>query len=586
MILERGSRWQPKAFSFMGMAAGFVLGYVLGGVSAVRAVSNDSPQETLQAEQQQSPSQHTQDTRAILEALYDDTGIWTRSIKEAHTVRALLSFYDQLTLEAFEADQRAFENTNRRLSDEERRRRREIFEEQLFRTRGLRDLAVVQGGLSDDVLYFFLMASLYELRVVTPRPLLKLFAEDVMGPVSTDFYQAYGVLPETVLHFSDLEQDADPSLLEKKIVFGGKYGEVYNAQHLRDEEREKQKSQKKPPSPLMDSPILKSLLSFYDQLTLEAFEADQRAAEKERILEAQKRPLTDEVKRSRLEHFEEERRDMEALRRELLAQPPETKDELLLWVSRTLGTLRVVTPRPALKFLAEEVVEPLSGDLHRQWDILPEELNDYSDLNPKAQPISPTLSAPWRTSLGPIGTLRAWELTRTLVASGRYREPYRFFQDSGRPVKEVFHTPYHLREFSYLSPECKKRRDWLVYYFDELRKTGQKALIMELEQDVLDHFYNEGLVRLHYLALAIKRMYFYRDWKSFPEVNEDLSEACKKIIHDKGKRIRPYRAKDKDWFSEVITLEKPVFKYPSSAYSWMTPPLCIDAYTSFFNRFW
>lgn len=585
MAPAQESRWGREGFLFLGMAAGFVLGYILGGISTVGAAPDDKPKETLRAEQPQGPSRPTQDKWAILEALEDDTGVRVRSIEEAQVIRALFSFYDRLTLEAFEADQRAFESTNRKLSDEERRRRREIFEVQLLRMRDFKDGAIAQGDLSDYALHFFLMLSLYELRVVTPRPLLKLFAEDVMGPVSADFYQAYGVLPETVMHFSDLDQDADPSLLEKKIVFGGKYGEVYNAQRLRDEEREKQKVQKKPPSPLMESPVLKGLLSFYDRLTLEAFEADQRAAEKEGILEAQKRPLTDEVKRSRLEHFEEEKRDMEALRKELLAQPPKTKEELLLWVSRTLGTLRVVTPRPLLKFLAEEVMEPLSGDLHRQWGILPGELNDYSDLNLQMQPIGPTLDTPWRTFLGSIGTLRAWELTRTLVASGRYREPYRFFQDPRRSVREVFLTPYHLREFSYLPLECKKRRDWLVYYFDELRKAGQKELIGELEQDVLDHFYNEGLLRLHYLALAVKRMYFYRDWKSFPEVNEDLSEACKKIIHDKYKRITPYRAKDKAWFSEVITLEKPVFKYPSSD-SRVLPPLCSDEYSYFFNKLW
>ena len=102
---------------------------------------------------------------------------------------------------------------------------------------------------------------------------------------------------------------------------------------------------------------------------------------------------------------------------------------------------------------------------------------------------------------------------------------------------------------------------------------------------MLDYFYNEGLLRLHYLALAVKRMYFYRDWKSFPEVNEDLSEACKKIIYDKYKRITPYRAKDSAWFSEVITLEKPVFKYPSSD-SRVLPPLCSDEYSYFFNKLW
>ena len=68
----------------------FVLGYVLGGISAVGAVPGDSPKETLRKEQPQGPSRPTQDKQAILEALYDDMGMKASSIEVAQAIRVSL----------------------------------------------------------------------------------------------------------------------------------------------------------------------------------------------------------------------------------------------------------------------------------------------------------------------------------------------------------------------------------------------------------------------------------------------------------------------------------------------------------------
>ena len=65
-----------------------------------------------------------------MEALYEDTGMRTCSIEGTHAIRALLSFYDRLNLKTFENDQKAFESVHGRLPDEERRKRRKIFEEE------------------------------------------------------------------------------------------------------------------------------------------------------------------------------------------------------------------------------------------------------------------------------------------------------------------------------------------------------------------------------------------------------------------------------------------------------------------------
>ena len=198
MEKARESRWGRGGFLVLGMAMGFVL----GGVSAVGAVPGDSLKETPREERPHASPQPTQDKRAVLEALYEDTGMRTGSIEGTHAIRALLSFYDRLNLKALEDDQKAFEIVHGELPDVVRRKRRRIFEEERVRMLDLRDKTIAQGFLDGEVLCFFIKMHLDELRVVTPRPLLKLFAEDVMGPVSADFYRAYGVLPETVADLS------------------------------------------------------------------------------------------------------------------------------------------------------------------------------------------------------------------------------------------------------------------------------------------------------------------------------------------------------------------------------------------------
>ena len=104
MEKARESRWGRGGFLVLGMAMGFVLGYVLGGVSAVGAVPGDSLKEAPREERPQAPPQPTQDKRAVLEALYEDTGMRTGSIEGTHAIRALLSFYDRLNLKALEDD--------------------------------------------------------------------------------------------------------------------------------------------------------------------------------------------------------------------------------------------------------------------------------------------------------------------------------------------------------------------------------------------------------------------------------------------------------------------------------------------------
>ena len=101
-----------------------------------------------------------------------------RTVHGVHVIRALLSFYDRLNLKAFEDDQKAFESVHGELPDVVRRKRRRIFEEERVRMLKLRDEMIAQRTLGDWALLFFLMFHLDELRVATPRPLLKLFAEE------------------------------------------------------------------------------------------------------------------------------------------------------------------------------------------------------------------------------------------------------------------------------------------------------------------------------------------------------------------------------------------------------------------------
>ena len=190
MERTRKSPWGRGGFLILGMAMGFVLGYVLGGVSAVGAVSEDSQKETLRKERPHASPQPQNDGGKAIRDLYEDTGMGARTVNGVHVRRALLSFYYRLNLKAFEDDQKAFESMHGELPDEVRRKRRRIFEEERVRMLKLRDEMIEQRTLGDWALLFFLMLPLDELRVVTPRPLLKLFAEDVMGPVSADFYRA------------------------------------------------------------------------------------------------------------------------------------------------------------------------------------------------------------------------------------------------------------------------------------------------------------------------------------------------------------------------------------------------------------
>jgi len=509
------------------MATFFVLGYVLGGVSAVGAVPGDSPKETPREERPHAPPQPTQDKRAVLEALYEDTGMRTGSIKEAHAIRALLSFYDRLNLKALEDDQNAFESVHGRLPDEERRKRRRIFEEERVRMLDLRDKTIAQGFLDGEVLCFFIKMHLDELRVVTPRPLLKLFAEDVMGPVSADFYRAYGVLPETVANFSDLDQGADPSLLTKRIVFGGEYGESANA---RRPVREKEEKALFLP---VDFPPLRGLLSFYASLDIDTLEADQRK------FEAEFRALTKEEREHRLKGFEEERAEMEVLQRDLLERLPITYDTLSLWVSRTLGTLRAVTPRPLLTLLAEEVLEPLSMDILKGQHVGPDIFEGYSDLDcaRRSDASSSVMDARVVQDPGVLGELRAYERTRRLIASGQYREPYEFFRASyPRRGLASLYAPIFERDGPYLPPSAQRRREWLAFYFSELEKEGQKDVLKDVTKGATEYYYLMILRRLRLAVLLAKSL---RDqegngafigWNRGLEVIEILDKSCNKML--------------------------------------------------------
>ena len=527
MEKARESRWGRGGFWVLGMAMGFVLGYVLGGVSAVGAVPGDSPKEAPREERPHAPPQPTQDKRAVLEALYEDTGMRTGSIKEAHAIRALLSFYDRLNLKTFEDDQKAFESVQGRLPDEVRRKRRRIFEEERVRMLKLRDEMIAQRILGDWALLFFLMFHLDELRVVTPRPLLKLFAEDVMGPVSADFYRAYGVLPETVANFSDLDQGADPSLLMKRIVFGGEYGESANA---RRPVREKEEKALLLP---VDFPPLRGLLSFYASLDIDTLEADQRK------FEAEFRPLTGEEREHRLKGFEEERAEMEVLQRDLLERLPVTYDTLSLWVSRTLGTLRAVTPRPLLTLLAEEVLEPLSMDILKGQHVGPDIFEGYSDLDcaRRSDASSSVMDARVVQDPGVLGELRAYERTRRLIASGQYREPYEFFRASyPRRGLASLYAPIFERDRPYLPPSAQRRREWLAFYFSELEKEGQKDVLRDVTKEATEYYYLMILRRLRLAALLAKTLRSgekggaFFGWERGLKITEELDTLCREMM--------------------------------------------------------
>ena len=531
MEKARESRWGRGGFLVLGMAMGFVLGYVLGGVSAVGAVPGDSPKETPREERPHASPQPQEDGGYAIRDLYEDTGMGARTVHGVHVIRALLSFYDRLNLKAFEDDQKAFESVHGELPDVVRRKRRRIFEEERVRMLKLRDEMIAQRILGDWALLFFLMFHLDELRVVTPRPLLKLFAEDVMGPVSADFYRAYGVLPETVADFSDLDQGADPSLLTKRIVFGGEYGESMNA---RRPVREKEEKALLLP---VDFPPLRGLLSFYASLDIDTLEADQRK------FEAEFRALTGEEREHRLKGFEEERAEMEVLQRDLLERLPVTYDTLSLWVSRTLGTLRAVTPRPLLTLLAEEVLEPLSMDILKGQRVGPDIFKDYSDLDCCAReseifsPSAEILDTVVAQEPGALGELRAYERTRRLIASGQYREPYEFFRASyptqGGPVLS---RPIFYRDGPYLPLSAQRRREWLAFYFSELEKEGQKDVLRDVTKEATEYYYLMILRRLRLAALLAKTLRSgekggaFFGWERGLKITEELDTLCREMM--------------------------------------------------------
>ena len=452
----------------------------------------------------------------------------TGSIEGTHAIRALLSFYDRLNLKALEDDQKAFEIVHGELPDVVRRKRRRIFEEERVRMLDLRDKTIAQGFLDGEVLCFFIKMHLDELRVVTPRPLLKLFAEDVMGPVSADFYRAYGVLPETVADFSDLDQGADPSLLTKRIVFGGKYGELANARRPVGEKEEKALLLP------VDFPPLRGLLSFYASLDIDTLEADQRK------FEAEFRALTKEEREHRLKGFEEERAEMEVLQRDLLERLPVTYDTLSLWVSRTLGTLRAVTPRPLLKLLAEEVLEPLSMDILKGQHVGPDIFEGYSDLDccaRRSYASSAVMDARVVQEPGALGELRAYERTRRLIASGQYREPYEFFRASyPRRGLASLYAPIFERDRPYLPPSAQRRREWLAFYFSELEKEGQKDVLKDETKEATEYYYLMILRRLRLAVLLAKSLRgqegngAFIGWNRGLEVIEILDKLCNKML--------------------------------------------------------
>ena len=527
MERARESRWGRGGFLILGMAMFFVLGYVLGSISAVGAVPGDSLKETPREERPHASPQPQEDGGKAIRDLYEDSGMGARTVNGVHVIRALLSFYDRLNLKAFEDDQKAFESVHGRLPDEVRRKRLRIFEEERVRMLKLRDKMIAQRTLGDWALLFFLMFHLDELRVVTPRPLLKLFAEDVMGPVSADFYRAYGVLPETVANFSDLDQGADPSLLTKRIVFGGEYGESANA---RRPVREKEEKALLLP---VDFPPLRGLLSFYASLDIDTLEADQRK------FEAEFRPLTGEEREHRLKGFEEERAEMEVLQRDLLERLPVTYDTLSLWVSRTLGTLRAVTPRPLLKLLAEEVLEPLSMDILKGQHVGPDIFEGYSDLDcaRRSDASSSVMDARVVQDPGVLGELRAYERTRRLIASGQYREPYEFFRASyPRRGLASLYAPIFERDRPYLPPSAQRRREWLAFYFSELEKEGQKDVLKDVTKEATEYYYLMILRRLRLAVLLAKSLRgqegngAFIGWNRGLEVIEILDKSCNKML--------------------------------------------------------
>ena len=527
MEKARESRWGRGGFLVLGMAMGFVLGYVLGGVSAVGAVPGDSPKETPREERPHASPQPQEDGGYAIRDLYEDTGMGARTVHGVHVIRALLSFYDRLNLKAFEDDQKAFESVHGELPDEVRRKRRRIFEEERVRMLDLRDKTIAQGFLDGEVLCFFIKMHLDELRVVTPRPLLKLFAEDVMGPVSADFYRAYGVLPETVANFSDLDQGADPSLLTKRIVFGGEYGESANA---RRPVREKEEKALLLP---VDFPPLRGLLSFYASLDIDTLEADQRK------FEAEFRALTGEEREHRLKGFEEERAEMEVLQRDLLERLPVTYDTLSLWVSRTLGTLRAVTPRPLLTLLAEEVLEPLSMDILKGQHVGPDIFEGYSDLDcaRRSDASSSVMDARVVQDPGVLGELRAYERTRRLIASGQYREPYEFFRASyPRRGLASLYAPIFERDGPYLPPSAQRRREWLAFYFSELEKEGQKDVLRDVTKEATEYYYLMILRRLRLAALLAKTLRngekggAFFGWERGLKITEELDTLCREMM--------------------------------------------------------
>ena len=230
---------------------------------------------------------------------------------------------------------------------------------------------------------------------------------------------------------------------------------------------------------------------------------------------------------------------MEVLQRDLLERLPVTYDTLSLWVSRTLGTLRAVTPRPLLTLLAEDVLEPLSMDILKGQHVGPDIFEGYSDLDcaRRSDASSSVMDARVVQDPGVLGELRAYERTRRLIASGQYREPYEFFRASyptqGGPVLS---RPIFYRDGPYLPPSAQRRREWLAFYFSELEKEGQKDVLRDVTKEATEYYYLMILRRLRLAALLAKTLRSgekggaFFGWERGLKITEELDTLCREMM--------------------------------------------------------
>ena len=234
---------------------------------------------------------------------------------------------------------------------------------------------------------------------------------------------------------------------------------------------------------------------------------------------------------------------MEVLQRDLLERLPVTYDTLSLWVSRTLGTLRAVTPRPLLTLLAEEVLEPLSMDILKGQRVGPDIFKDYSDLDCCAReseifsPSAKILDTVVAQEPGALGELRAYERTRRLIASGQYREPYEFFRASyPRRGLASLYAPIFERDGPYLPSSAQRRREWLAFYFSELEKEGQKDVLKDVTKEATEYYYLMILRRLRLAALLAKTLRSgekggaFFGWERGLKITEELDTLCREMM--------------------------------------------------------